>query len=97
VNWAQLNTAGLDLPKVGSPIFLVSGESCLEHEFTMITLHIPNMNCGGCARGVTAEIREVDASAQVDPDLQGRTVAVQSTKLEARLRQVLADAGFAPT
>jgi copper chaperone len=62
----------------------------------MITLHIPNMTCGGCARGVTAAIRQIDATAQVEPDLPGRTVAVRSTEPEARLRQALADAGFAP-
>ena len=62
----------------------------------MITLHIPNMNCGGCARGVTAAIHQIDATAKVEPDLQGRTVAVQSTEPEGKLRQALADAGFAP-
>lgn len=62
----------------------------------MITLQIPNMNCGGCARGVAAAILQVDASAQVEPDLQGRTVAVKSVAPEAQLREALAEAGFAP-
>lgn len=62
----------------------------------MITFHIPNMNCGGCARGVTSAIRQVDASAEVAPDLQGRSVAVQSSASEARLRDALTAAGFAP-
>ena len=57
----------------------------------MITLHIPNMHCGGCARSVTAAIRQVDAA-----DLQGRTVAVQTSAPEARLRDALTEAGFAP-
>lgn len=62
----------------------------------MISLHIPNMNCGGCARGVTSAIREVDAAAEVTPDLPSRTIAVASSASEAALRKALAEAGFAP-
>lgn len=62
----------------------------------MISLHIPNMTCGGCVRGVTAAIREVDATARVEPDLTARTVAVDTTSTEARLRTALAEAGFTP-
>lgn len=60
----------------------------------MITLHLPDMHCGGCARGVTAAIRQVDASAEVAPDLQGRTVAIRSSAPEAQLRAALSEAGF---
>lgn len=88
--------AALDLPMVGTPIFRQAGESCLKEEPSMITLHIPNMNCGGCARSVTSAIRQVDASAEVAPDLQGRSVAVRSSASEAKLRQALTEAGFAP-
>lgn len=62
----------------------------------MISLHIPNMTCGGCVRGVTAAIREVDATAQVEPDLAARNVAVTTKLAEPDLRKTLADAGFAP-
>ena len=62
----------------------------------MLSLHIPNMNCGGCAKGVTAAIRAADAEARVEPDLPARTIAVATTLPEAALREVLAEAGFAP-
>jgi len=62
----------------------------------MLSLHIPNMNCGGCARGVTAAIRAADAAAKVEPDLPARTIAVETTLPEAALREVLTEAGFAP-
>lgn len=62
----------------------------------MISLHIPNMHCGGCARGVTAAIREVDAAARVEPDLDARTITVETTATEPHLRRALAEAGFAP-
>lgn len=62
----------------------------------MLSLHIPNMNCGGCARGVTATIRSVDAEARVEPDLPALTIAVETTLPETAVREVLAEAGFAP-
>lgn len=62
----------------------------------MISLHIPNMNCGGCALGVTAAIRAADADARVEPDLPARLIAVETTLAETDLRKTLADAGFAP-
>ena len=42
----------------------------------MLRFHIPNMACGGCARGVTAAVRTVDAGAQIVPDLQSREITV---------------------
>jgi copper chaperone len=62
----------------------------------MLNLHIPNMHCGGCSRGVTAAIRSVDADAKVEPDLNARTIAVQTKLPEASVREALAEAGFAP-
>ncbi len=32
-------------------------------------LFIENMTCGGCARGVTATIQDIDPNAKVDVDL----------------------------
>ena len=61
----------------------------------MFNLHIPNMKCGGCARGVTAAIRAADAEARVEPDLPARTIAVETTLPEATVREALAQAGFA--
>ena len=62
----------------------------------MLSLRIPNMNCSGCARGVTAAIRAVDATARVEPDLPARTIAVDTTLSETVVREALAEAGFAP-
>jgi copper chaperone len=61
----------------------------------MLSLHIPNMNCGGCARGVTAAIRAADGNARVQPDIPARTIAVETALPEARVREALAEAGFA--
>jgi copper chaperone len=67
-----------------------------EGDEPMLSLHIPNMNCGGCARGVTAAIRAVDANARVEPDLPARTIAVETTLTETSVREALAEAGFTP-
>ena len=34
--------------------------------------HIANMTCGGCARGITTAIKELDSNASLDIDLQNR-------------------------
>lgn len=57
-------------------------------------LHIENMTCGGCARGVTAAIKDVDANATVDIDLATRQVRIESAQPAERILQVLEDAGF---
>lgn len=62
----------------------------------MLTLHIPNMSCGGCVRGVTAAIREIDAQAEVSPDLSARTISLTTCRPEIEVRKILTEAGFAP-
>ena len=57
-------------------------------------LHVPDMNCGGCARAVTAAIREVDAGATVEADPPSRMVKVQTSAPAAAIQKVLAEAGF---
>lgn len=57
-------------------------------------LHIENMTCGGCARSVTAAIREVDADATVEIDLPAKIVKIESTQPTERFTQALDEAGF---
>ena len=42
-------------------------------------LLIENMTCGGCARSVTATIKDVDADATIDIDLPSKRVRIEST------------------
>jgi len=44
-------------------------------------LLIENMTCGGCARGVTATIHEIDPNAKVDIDLATKVVSVESAEI----------------
>ncbi len=60
-------------------------------------LHIANMTCGGCARGVTASIQEIDADAQVHVDLATKMVSVETSASTDQITAALADDGFPAT
>ena len=57
-------------------------------------LHIEGMTCGGCARSVTAAIKDVDPAATVDIDLPGRNVKIESSQPVESFTKALEDVGF---
>ncbi len=58
--------------------------------------HIENMTCGGCVRGVTKAIQNVDPQAQVQADPPTRKVNVVSTASREQLEAALREADFPP-
>jgi copper chaperone len=68
----------------------------LTTEFSM-HLHIPDMHCGGCVRSVTAVITALDANAQVQTELEGRTATVQTSASAEQVLAALEEAGFPAT
>ncbi|MGK7865575.1 heavy-metal-associated domain-containing protein [Falsiroseomonas sp. E2-1-a4] len=60
----------------------------------MHRFRIANMKCGGCAKGVTALLRQADPLAEIDIKLDTREAAVTSALDTARLEQALRDAGW---
>ncbi|MDU7522310.1 MAG: heavy-metal-associated domain-containing protein [Roseomonas mucosa] len=61
----------------------------------MLRFKIPNMTCGGCAKGVTATVREVDPSAVVQVNLEQREVSVETRIADVDvLDRALRDAGW---
>jgi copper chaperone len=60
-------------------------------------IHIENMTCGGCVRGVTRAIHSVDPTAAIEADPPSRLVTLQSDKPGADFVTALAAAGFAAT
>ncbi len=58
--------------------------------------NIPNMTCGGCARGVTRAIQKVDANAKVEVDLESKWVSVDSSAAAADITAALSAADFPP-
>ncbi|CAM3071457.1 heavy-metal-associated domain-containing protein [Acinetobacter celticus] len=57
-------------------------------------LRIENMTCGGCARSVTATIKNIDPNATVDIDVATKLVNVQSSVDEQKIKEALAEDGF---
>ena len=45
----------------------------------MTRFHIPNMTCGGCAKGVTATLREAAPGTTVAVDLDRRIVTLEGS------------------
>ena len=61
----------------------------------MVRFVIENMNCGGCAKGVTATVRAVDPLAQVEVDLDRKAVTVIGGRVDGTaLTQTLQAAGW---
>ena len=56
--------------------------------------HIPNMSCGGCARGVTRAIESVDAKARIAVDQAKREVEVSTDLPDQQIIAALAAAGY---
>jgi len=52
------------------------------------------MTCGGCARGVTATIQDVDPNAKVDVDLATKIVTVESSESLDKITEALEEDGF---
>lgn len=59
-------------------------------------LFIKNMNCGGCARSVTAIIEDVDPQATVSIELSTKVVSVETQASIEQMTAALAGGGFAP-
>ena len=57
-------------------------------------LRIDAMTCGGCARSVTASIKDLDPNATVNIDIASKIVEVDSTAEQQKLLEVLAEDGF---
>lgn len=57
-------------------------------------LWIVNMKCGGCARGVTAIIQDIDPNAKIDIDLATKVISIDTIANIEQMRASLAKGGF---
>lgn len=57
---------------------------------------IENMTCGGCARSVTATIKDLDENATVNIDVDTKLVEVNTTVAEDKIVAALTEDGFPP-
>jgi copper chaperone len=61
----------------------------------MLRFRVPDMKCGGCAKGVTRAITSLDQSSKVEIDLEGKEVTILSSLGEDAVVSALERAGFA--
>lgn len=62
----------------------------------MLDLTIPDMTCGGCARGVTAAVKSVDPAAELLIDLDTHKVQVKTAASAEAVKFAIVEAGFKP-
>ena len=60
----------------------------------MPNFRVPDMTCQGCVRAVTGAVKDVDAAAAVDVDLDSKQVRVTSTAAPDALAAAMREAGF---
>lgn len=57
---------------------------------------VPNIKCGGCARGVTAIIKDIDENADVQIDVDTKIVDVITSASLEQIKAALEEDGFPP-
>lgn len=60
----------------------------------MLEFDIQALSCGHCVRAVTEAVHELDPAAQVDVDLPGKHVRVDTQVARERVVAALAEAGY---
>lgn len=62
----------------------------------MLEFDVQAMSCSHCVAGVTEAVRSVDPLAEVQVDLEGKKVSVESSTGRERIVAALTDAGYSP-
>ena len=60
----------------------------------MLKLKVPQMTCGHCAATIEKAVKSVDPDAKVQIDLGSKTVTVDSTAEETRVKNAIEFAGY---
>ena len=60
----------------------------------MLRFQVQGMSCGHCVAAITKAVQAVDAKAQVQVDLAGKSVSVEGSDLRAAIVTAIADAGY---
>lgn len=63
----------------------------------MYELHVEGMTCGGCAAGVKRAVHNIDNQADVNVDLGGKTVLVNTGSPVEDIKDAIESAGFEVT
>ncbi len=57
--------------------------------------NVEGMSCNHCAKAVTQAVQQLDPQAQVQVDLAGKKVEVESSLAREAIAKVIADEGYA--
>ena len=60
----------------------------------MLRFQVEGMSCGHCVAAITEAVKAVDAKAQVQVDLAGKSVSVEGSDLKEAIATAIADAGY---
>lgn len=60
----------------------------------MYELKVDGMTCGGCAASVKRAVQTLDANANVEVDLAGKTVKVETAIQLDAVKSAIEDAGY---
>ena len=60
----------------------------------MHLFRVPDMTCSGCVRAVASAVRDIDAAASFDANLDTKQVRVTSTAATDTLVAAVREAGF---
>jgi copper chaperone len=63
-------------------------------ESKMLEVLVPDMACGHCSNAVTEALKAIDATAQVQVDLEMKRVTVTTSADAAAVRAAIAGAGY---
>jgi copper chaperone len=59
-----------------------------------LKLKVPNIVCDGCAEKITESIHVMEPDAQVNVNVQDKTVTVESAASEESIKQVIVASGY---
>jgi copper chaperone len=65
-------------------------------ETTMIEFRVDDMTCGHCASTIARAVKDVDAAARCEVDLQGKRVRIASGLPAADFHAAIEEAGYTP-
>ncbi len=63
----------------------------------MLTLEIPTISCGHCARAITEAVQELDPAARVEVDIDRKRAAIETSAATAAVLARLEEEGFTAT
>lgn len=62
----------------------------------MLRYQIDDMSCGHCVQAITAAVKDIDPSAEVNVDLAAKSVEVATSASGERVSEAIRQAGYTP-